>query len=125
MQSVVVSKKELLEKLEANRTRHAELYKEAQEGFRQLAIEKMEENLSKAKDGGSIELYIQLQPPQDHTEEYDNIIEMVKMSVDDQIELMAHDFQQFVLDKWQWSRQVLEVNTSYAAAGKKSALPRR
>lgn len=119
MNTVKVSKTELLNKLKENRSKHTELYKEAAEGYRNTVIEQLEKNLALAKDGGEIRTAINLQAPQNHTEDYDNIIAQLEMSVDTVIELESHDFQSYVMDKWQWAKAAMFLNSTYAAASKK------
>lgn len=116
MNTVKVSKHELLQKLKANRESHKQLYKQALEGYRALAIEELEKNLATAKSGGEIVVYVTnlARPPEDHTEDYDQAIAMLEMSVDNEIMLSSHDFQAYVMDKWQWSHQVKMLNATYA-----------
>lgn len=116
MNVVTVSREELLSRLKTNKENHTRLYKEAVAGWRQLVVTEMQKNLLSAKDGDDVKLNINLQPPQDHTEDYDNIIAMVEMSVDQTIQLESHDFQAYVLDKWQWAKQAALLNSTYAAS---------
>jgi hypothetical protein len=118
MNTVKVKKEELLSKLQANRNSHRALFLKAQEGYRALVVEALDKALKDAREGREIRTYIRMEAPQDHTSEYDNVIEMLRMSVDDTVELEARDFQCYVMDKWQWAAAALIANSTYAAAAK-------
>lgn len=122
MNRVKVRKAELLQRLEANRGTHRTLFLEAQDGYRELVIGELDKALKDAREGRAIRTVIQLQAPQDHTAEYDNVIEMLRMSVDDEIELEAHAFQCFVLDQWQWTHATRVLNSAYAEHAKSKQL---
>lgn len=116
MNTVKVRKDELLAKLKSNRESHRALFLEAQEGYRDLVIAELDKSLQDAREGREIRTYIRMDAPQDHTDDYDNVIEMLKMSVDDTIELKAIEFQCYVMDKWQWAQAAFVANSAYAAA---------
>lgn len=114
MNNVKVQKAALLAKLQTNRTSHRELFLKAQEGYRKVVIEELDKSLQDARAGKALRVFLQLQAPQDHTDDYDNVISMLEMSVDDVIELEAHDFQCYVMDKWTWMQAATTLNTMYA-----------
>lgn len=116
MNTVKVQKDQLLMKLQINRESHRALFLKAQEGYRNLVIAELDKSLKDAREGREIRTYIRMEAPQDHTSDYDNVIEMLRMSVDDTIELEAHDFQCYVMDKWQWAQAAFLANSTYAAA---------
>jgi hypothetical protein len=116
MNTVRVQRAELLVKLMDNRDKHRALFLEAQEGYRDLVIAELDKSLQDAREGREIRTYIRMEAPQDHTSEYDTVIEMLRMSVDDVVELKAIEFQCYVLDKWQWAQSALLTNSAYAAA---------
>lgn len=116
MRDVTVKRDELLTKLKANRDNHRELFLKAQEGYRKQVIEELEKQLEDARNGLSITRGIMLPDPVDHTDDYNTIITMVEMSVDDEIDLDTHSFNCYVMDKWEWSAMASEINTTYAAS---------
>lgn len=118
MNEVKIRKNELLEVVKTNRARHRELFLQAQEGFRQRAIEELDRRLADVRNGQKINLAIQMPEPQDHTEDYDRVIRMLEMSVDDEVTLQAHEFDQYVMDNWQWAKMVRTLNASYASAAR-------
>lgn len=114
--AVKVKKDELLSHLDANRERHRAIFEEAQIGFREEVIKLLDKRLAQAKAGKGIDLRIQLPEPQDHTKDYDRVILMVKMSVNDEIELTQQEFQQYVMDDWSWKREWVATASNYTAS---------
>ena len=66
--------------------------------------------LKDAKEGLRIQRSVTLTEPSNHAKDYDRVITMLEMSVDDTITLDAQAF-----DNWDWSRFALATNTTYAA----------
>lgn len=120
MDSINVKRDSLIEKMKVNRDKHHALFTEAKEGFRITVIEELEKSLKSAREGREIRTSIPLQAPQDHTDDYDSIIAMLIMSVDDEISLSHQDFQSYVLDKWHWAIQTSLVNSAYAETSLKA-----
>lgn len=118
MDSVRVNKADLLAKVKQNRNSHHDLFIKAQEGFRQRAIEELDEMLSLARKDQEVRLYVGLTAPQDHTVEYDRAIEMLEMSQDDIVEIDQTTFAQLVRNEWAWFAQTTATNTMYATGGK-------
>lgn len=117
MNSVRVNTKELLDKVRTNRDQHHDLFVKAQAGFRQRAIEELDDMIEKAK-AGDIRLTVGLTPPSDHTTEYDRAIAMLEMSQDDIVEIDSDQFAQLVQNEWHWFAQATAVNSTYASGGK-------
>jgi hypothetical protein len=55
-----------------------------------------------------------LKPPLDHTKQYDTIIKMLSMHVDETILLGPQEVQNFIEDQWQWTDDFLLTNARYA-----------
>lgn len=113
MNQVTVRKQELLAKLTENRRNHRAAFEKAQEGFRVRVIEELDQHLADAKAGRNIKRHVNLPEPEDHTKDYDRIITMVEMSVDEEIELHAQDFARYVMDNWEWKDRVTSTNSMY------------
>lgn len=113
MHDVKVSKLKLLETVQLNRQSHREQFLKAQEGYREEVIAELDKMLEDARKGKSFRTSIALPAPQDHTEDYNRIIAMLEMSVDDVIELDATTFDQYVLDNWHWKGAVSSTNSRY------------
>lgn len=124
MRNVKVKKTYLLATVEKNRETHIREYKEACLGYREQALEKISEavdclkrQVSVLKDGEAIELaaiHFSLPPPKSHSDDYDQVISMLRMSVEDVIELDRESFSQYVMDNWEWRNQWEGTKASYA-----------
>ncbi|HSV08538.1 MAG TPA: hypothetical protein VLI07_18625 [Candidatus Binatus sp.] len=119
MNSVMVRKDELLEKITANRKAHRAIFEEAVEGYRKTAIEQLERHIEQIKEGRVIHVVVQLPRPEDHTHEYDRIIAMLEMHIDDEILIEEQDFAAYVMDDWHWKRQFLTTNSAYSATARR------
>ena len=117
MREVKVSKSELLAIIKKNREEHRGLFLEAQTKFREAAIKVLDAMLKAARDGKQFEpgRLIELRAPQDHTSDYDRVIEMLKMSVEETIMVSDTEFQSFVQDQWDWSKNWALSNSGYVS----------
>jgi hypothetical protein len=98
----------------ANREAHRELFLKAQEGYRKLIIEELDRMLADAREGRPIQRSVTLTEPSNHIKDYDRVITMLEMSVDDTVTLGAEDFDRYVMDNWAWSTFAFHTNTAYA-----------
>lgn len=114
MQSVKIDRLKLLETIKNNRSNHRALFLKAQEGYRARVITELDAMLQEARGGKRIRRMVQLAEPIDQTNEYDRVILMLEMSVDDVVELSAHEFDCYARDQWQWSQSVNVTNSLYA-----------
>lgn len=118
LNQVKVKKLDLLKILKGNRENHNATFLKAQEEFRKDAIAALDEALERARSGGQIKLAFQLPFPEEHTHDYDTAIEMLEMSVDEEIELTGFEFMQFVRDEWEWRQSFLRNTIPYASKSK-------
>lgn len=115
MRTVTVNREELLRIVKSNRERHRDIFLKAQEEFRKRAIEELEKRLSDARDGKHFDQHLGMVEPVDRTQDYDRIISMLEMSVDDQIDLTQDEYAAYVMDDWSWKRQWITSNSAYVA----------
>lgn len=115
MEDIVVTKTKLIEIMKANREKHHDIVVEAQAGFRQKFIERLDEMLALAKDGKRIDINVGLAMPQDHTDEYDTVIGMLELDINETVELDYQQYKQWVQDEWGWQRQFTTTNAFYSA----------
>jgi hypothetical protein len=113
MNAIKVQKSELLTRLKANRANHSAQFEKASEGYRKKVIDVLENRLADARKGKLPHLIFNMPLPVDQTKAYDRAIGMLELSVEDIIELEEHDYQQYVLDEWNWSAAAAATNTSY------------
>lgn len=113
MKTVKVKVAPLLEKIEENRGNHRTVFEQALIVYKRKVIEELEASLARAKEGERITRYSTLTQPMDMTDEYDQAVAMLKMSVDEEVVLTNSEFACFVLDKWQWKSQFASSNRGY------------
>lgn len=120
MDKVKVRKDELLESVRANRDAHQAIYDEAVAGYKELAKAELKKHLRDVDRGAMQVISVMLPAPVNHTKDYDRVITMLEMSVDDEIELHEDEFAQYVMDDWRWKQQFLTSNAAYSATASKS-----
>ncbi len=115
MKQITVKKDELLEKLKDNRDKHRLMVLKAQKGFKIAAKKKLEELLAKVNSNRLVDFYTlhELNQPMDKTEDYDRVIEMLEMEIENEVKVSESEFRCFVQDKWGWTDQMLLSNTKY------------
>jgi hypothetical protein len=118
MRQVRVSKNDLRAKLVENRERHRGVFEEALAGFQKEAVRLLEEQAERARRGLRRNVYVHLECPEDHTSDYDRIIAMLDMEVDDEVVLTEQEFAQFVQDNWSWQQQWLTSSSRFSAAAR-------
>jgi hypothetical protein len=113
MEKIKVRKSDLLQKMEANRAAHRATFEDALSGYRKEVIEHLEKMLSEARLGKRVRRNIELIEPMDQTKDYDRVIAMLNMSIDDVFELDEQTFACYVLDDWHWKGQFNASTMSY------------
>jgi hypothetical protein len=114
MQDIRVKKDELIDKLKLNREAHVSEFTEAHAAWVETRIVDYKARIKSLKEtskdigaGGGLE-------PVSQEKSYDRAIKMLEMSIDTEIVLPEHEFQQYVLDEWQWSQNFKSVTATYA-----------
>ena len=105
MRTVRLNRDEVVASVQENRDSHRSVFEEALEGYRDRWIKELERRLHDVRRGREINQYFSLPEPEDHTDDYDRILTMARMSVDDVIELSEDDFAMYVMDQWSWPRE--------------------
>lgn len=123
MQAVKVSRVSLLLKIRENRVKHEEIHRKAVAGYQEAvkaALNKWD-NLLNHKAVIDAVVCVEavkeiglMRPPEHHLGEYDQTISMLEMSVDEEVVLQVHEFQQLVLDEWAWKRDFIAHSATYA-----------
>lgn len=116
LHSVRVERAALIERIAKNREDHRKIYEEAMAGWKKAVIEEIERMHKDALEGKDFRLRINLVRPEDHTDEYDSVLELLAMSLDDEFELTYQEFNNFVLDKWGWQHDFLTMSASYGSS---------
>lgn len=117
---IVIEKEKLLTVLRNNRTKHIEEYKLAVIGFKQKCKKALEDKLEALNNEAFKDsqlnkvLYFALTPPKSMEEEYDQVIEMLEFSKNQEITLDRNQFSSWVKDDWDWKQSVGATNSFYA-----------
>lgn len=110
---VTVKKSELLEKIKKNREGHRAEFIKAQDGFRAYLIRELEKRLVDARELRKVAGHFSLVEPEDHTKDYDRVIMMLEMSTSDDIVITEKQFQQYVMDDWNWMASFKNSTSNY------------
>lgn len=116
MKSVRLDRDQLLEIVLENKEKHVAAYREAVIDYKKAVVNLTKENLALARTGRLEEIArIRSIPhaPESYEDSYHRAIRMLELSVDGQIELDEHVFNQLVLDEWNWKASFVAMGASY------------
>lgn len=117
MKSIKVNKEDLLDKLMVNMSAHLEQYHSALKVRRENAIVIFKAELEKMEEDPNyqpkMDFSIKLPKPESHYSEYQKVVTMLNMSVDEDVELDEHSFSELVLDEWHWKSGFSSILQSY------------
>lgn len=109
-----VDKKLLLSKLKANMAMHMKQFKDACSGYRSQAAKALDDRAEKLRRGETVNLHFyDLEKPVSYEKEYKLTIEMMEMSVDEQVEISSQEFQCYCNDDWDWKEVWSNSNAKY------------
>lgn len=130
METLKVSKAKLLGILKENRRTHRQLFLEAQVVYKAAVISELDQMLKDARDGSKIRKHVNMAAPEDHTDDYDQLIGLLELAEDATIDLDAVEYSNYVRDKWAWSAKANRLNQAYSSSntspffvGENAALP--
>ena len=116
MKTTTVSKTELLEKLNANRVKHIQDYKDARAKWEEAVIKRLAAVGREARndDFSRVQYPISDLPKPEHfTESYDTAIEQLKWEQNDSVVLEDDEFANYVQDNWTWRNRFIANTSSY------------
>jgi RNA-splicing ligase RtcB len=116
MRSVKVDKDKLLGTLRTNAETHKQDFEIAFAAFQEKVIENVEARLASWKAGNEVTqeaLWINMEVPEDHSEDYERAIEMLAWEVGDEVVLQEQEFREYVQDKWTWKGKFATDNQFY------------
>lgn len=115
MDTITVSKDDLVTTLIANQEQHRATYEKAMEGYKKAAKDWAREALEQLDHGDIPEdrLWFKSPIPEDHSEEYERLILMLQWDQADTVELDWSEFTQYVQDNWGWKKQWSVTNSTY------------
>lgn len=115
MKDIKVKKTDLLVKLRENLKEHQAIFDEAVVGYKSRAVELLEDHIARIKRGKLERVHVMLPVPENHKSDYERVIAMLEMSVDDTIEIPESEFQAYVMDDWAWKQQFLTASAEYSS----------
>lgn len=128
MREVKVDRKELLKKVKENREKHVSEFKEAVIGYKTVALKEIERGMDRLKKqveelrAGEVlhltAVSFNIAVPQNHSKDYDQVISMLEMSVDDTLTIRSDEFAMYVMDDWGWKTDFENTSTIYGAKKK-------
>lgn len=111
-----VSKAQLLDILRANRAKHQEVFEEAVRGWHDHALKMLAGKEKEIRSGRLPRaITISLPAPENHVRDYNRVIRMLEMHLEDQYTLTEQEFSWYVEDNWDWKRRWTVSNSGYAA----------
>lgn len=119
--SVNVSRVQLLEKLRENLEIHKKEYEEALAEFKARLIEDLQLAVKKVKKTDDVmdleKFKFKISFPEDHSQDYQDVIEMLEMSTDDTINLDAQSFKAYIKNEWVWQQSFKMTKALYNSVG--------
>ena len=112
--NTVVSREELLEILKENKKRHIEIYNESFTGYMEKFKKDLEQKLEDLNSGKTKDLGVLFSPPVSHEREYVRAIRMMELHKSSTIELDMDNFNNLVMDEWNWTRNWITGCSDYS-----------
>lgn len=113
MENITVEKKQLIAIVQGNRDNHRAKFEAAYGNFKVEVEKQLRKRLEQVHAGKVPNLTFALPVPMDHTKDYDRVLRMLELSVDDQIVLSEYDSKMYVMDEWDWSSQFAATTANY------------
>ena len=114
LSEVLLNKDALLEQVRENYDSHREKFEEAMVGYKAKAIELLEAHIQRIRDNAPEKVFVQLPMPEDHSKDYERVIEMLEWSKDTDLELDESEFATYVLDQWGWQEGFAQTYAMYS-----------
>jgi hypothetical protein len=129
MEEIKVKKDVLLNALKKNRDQHVEDFKLAVEGYKMAVKKALSKKSREVKDLTpenikDFSIYISEQAPQSHKKQFDEVIGMLALSVDDEIFISPSEYRHYYLNDWDW-KETWNVSNSFYMAMAKTAKSKR
>jgi hypothetical protein len=114
---VSIKRTKLLEILGKNRDEHTKIYLEACTAYKKEMVKYLQNMIKKvnqAEDGEAIKVYIGLPCPEEHTDDFDRVMDMMEVDTRDIIELDEREAAQYISNKWGWVGSFTTNTMSYS-----------
>jgi hypothetical protein len=110
--TIKVKRVELLNRIKENKAIHIKEYEEAIVAYKEEALKQLSSLTKKAQEG-SLRLELKLVHPVNKADEYDKLILMFQMEVEDVVELQQDEFNAYIFDELDFSTAAKMSNTHY------------
>ena len=104
----------LIAKIQKERDNHQQVFNDAVEVYRKELLVKVEDYLQRIQKGELVFLLHNLPVPEEHTKDFDLILDMLSSTQDTTIELNKNEFDCYVRGNWGWKTQFDSNTVSYA-----------
>jgi hypothetical protein len=110
--TINVSKDELIEKIKLNKKYHLVDYEDAVEAYKKEAEKQLLKQLADLQEG-SLDIKLNLTKPINSEDEYDKLILMFEMEVEEVVQLSLQEFNQYIHDETEFARSAKFSNSFY------------
>ena len=111
-QTVTVCRLKLLQALKNNLEIHISEYKEATEDYKVIATCFAQQLLHEVSHGNFKNMVFKIQEPISYESKYQDIIDMLEISVVDRIELDSQAFKAYFKNEWDWTSSFKNYSAS-------------
>lgn len=109
---------ELIVRIQKERDAHKANFDKAVEVYRQELLEVVEGYVARVKKGELVHILHHLPVPEEHTKDFDLILDMLKTTQDMDIEFNKSEFDSYVRGNWGWAASFTANTMSYVAKAK-------
>lgn len=110
---ITVTKEQILEALQDNKSKHVVLYNKSLKGFRKTATERLKKHLAAIENGEVKALNISMKEPVNYEDQYDARIRMFERASEETFALNAIQYSAIFDDKWDWTSRFHGTNAFY------------
>ena len=110
--TIKVKKEELIQTIKDNKEAHELNYEEAVIAYKKEAANQLAAQSEELKNG-SLKIKLNLVTPINNSVEYDKVAKMFEMEVEDEVELSLQEFNQYIHDETEHSKQAFMSNSMY------------
>ena len=102
--------------VQKNHTEHRQKFEEAVAGYKVKAIEILEDHIRRIMANAPEQVVVTLPWPEDHSADYERVIEQLKWSKDTHQLLSEQEFSTYVLDQWGWQKGFSQTYAMYSGS---------
>lgn len=111
--TITVKKSQLIEQLKENKVKHIKQFEEAVIAYKEEALKQLNQQIKEVTEG-SLGARLNLVTPINNAPEYDKVISMFDWEINEDVELEQSEFNEFVLDEFDFAVTAKYANTMYS-----------